>query len=278
MTDRIIRDELLDSERWLTLKDNSDRLAYISLLLRADDYGNFSAEPYRLMRMWRDFGITTTILVAKCILELHDHDLIRLYEVDGKPYLHIPRFRNMRRYWSRKFPKSPFDEQTNDESNQVNTKKPAAGLPQTCGRPAEGVGRGGVGLTIPARVKPAPDSALQATCRETWNAYSNAYEFRHGAPPIRDAKANSAIKRFCKSVPADECAAVAAFYVNHSASFYVLKKHPPTLLAADAAKLRTEWFTGTQITQTEAMQTDKTASRKNVRDQLIRELSDAEQK
>jgi hypothetical protein len=150
MPDRVIRDELLESERWLTLKDNADRLAYISLLLLADDYGNYSAEPYRLMRMWRDFGIGTIALVAKTLSELADHDLVRLYEAQKKPYLNIPRFKNARRYWSRKFPKSPFNEQVQTESNQSHTEKPAADLRQTCANPSGGVGVGvGVGEEKP---------------------------------------------------------------------------------------------------------------------------------
>lgn len=270
MPDRIIREELLESERWLTLKDNADRLAYVALILRADDYGNFSAEPYRLMRMWREFGITTTELVAKTLNELGDHELIRVYETDGKRFLHLPRFKNSRRYWSRKFPKSPFIEQDRIESNQEVREKPAAELPQPSER-----GRRGVGELPPRRAKkPAPsaDTDLQAACRQTWQAYSDAYEFRHGAAPIRDAKANSSIKSFCKSVPQSEAPDIARFFVQNNQSFYVLKKHPPTILALDAAKLRTEWVTGQQITQTQAMQADKTASRKNVFTKLINEV------
>lgn len=108
MPDRIIRDELLESERWLSLKDNADRLAYIALLLRADSLGNFTAEPYRLMRMWRDFGISTLQLVAKTMSELADHDLIRLYASGEKALLHIPRFNSYSRYLSRIYPLSPW--------------------------------------------------------------------------------------------------------------------------------------------------------------------------
>lgn len=129
---------------------------------------------------------------------------------------------------------------------------------------------------IPRALRAAPDDGADVR-RATWQAYSDAYEFRHGAAPIRDAKANSAIKAFCKSVPASECAPVAAFYVQNNNSFYVSKKHPPTLLASDAAKLRTEWVTGNQITQSEAMQADKTAARRSVFVDLITEAKKHEQ-
>ena len=116
MPDRIIRDELLESERWLSLKDNADRLAYLALLLRADSLGNFTAEPFRLMRLWRDFGISTLALVSKTVTELADHDLVRCYQVDDKSFVHIPRFgqRNTR-YIKRVCPQSPW---TTDEQKQ----------------------------------------------------------------------------------------------------------------------------------------------------------------
>ena len=116
MPDRIIRDELLESERWLSLKDNADRLAYISLLLKADALGNFSAEPFRLMRLWRDFGINTDSLVAKTLTELTNHDLIRLYQVCAKEFLHIPRFGQRLRHVKRIFPLSPW---TTDQEKQT---------------------------------------------------------------------------------------------------------------------------------------------------------------
>jgi len=108
MPDRIIRDELLESERWLSLKDNTDRLAFVALLLKADSLGNFSAEPFRLMRLWRDFGINTDALVAKTVAEMVDHDLIRLYQADGKQLLHVPRFGQRLRHLKRVFPPSPW--------------------------------------------------------------------------------------------------------------------------------------------------------------------------
>lgn len=138
MPDRVIRDELLESERWISLKDNADRLAFVALLLSADSLGNFSAEPFRLMRLWRDFGINTVALVAKSLSELADHDLVRLYEVDGKPYLHIPRFRQRLRYVKRVFPPSPW---TSVEQNQeLANNSPDCHLTVTRLSPAEGKG------------------------------------------------------------------------------------------------------------------------------------------
>lgn len=136
MPDRIIRDELLESARWLSLKDNADRLSFIALLLKADTLGNFSAEPFRLLRLWRDFGINTEALVSKTLSELADHDLIRLYKFEGSPYLHLPRFDQRLRYFKRTFPLSPW---TTSEQKQALTKN-SPDLSQTltgCAPPKE---------------------------------------------------------------------------------------------------------------------------------------------
>jgi hypothetical protein len=110
MPDRIIRDELLESHRWLGLKDNADRVAFICLLLTADDLGNLQAHPVRLFRLWRDYGIDTPAKVAKVLAELQDCDLIRCYEVDGQSYIHIPRSRQRLRYFNKKVPPSPWNQ------------------------------------------------------------------------------------------------------------------------------------------------------------------------
>jgi hypothetical protein len=293
---RVVRKGLLESERWLTLKDNADRLAYLSLLLSCDDYGNYSGERYRLMRMWRDFGISSVELVAKTLNELQDHEMIGLYEHDGRPFVHVQRLFNTRQWWSRIFPQSPFEgDKDNPQKQRVTEKsinhvlahhKPGVrgkglGVVQNPYQSAEPPVNPAPAPAPPARSKPAPptpgvDSELQKTCRATWHAYSDAYEFRHGAAPIRDARASSSIKRFCQSVPQSEAPDIARFFVQNSNSFYVQKMHPPTLLAQDSAKLRTEWATQHQMTQSEAMQADKKAGLQNVFTPLIYEAEQRE--
>ena len=135
MPDRMIRDELLESERWLRLKDNADRLAFIALLLRADSLGNFSADLFRLVRLWRDFGISTEEHAAKTLSELVDQDLVRLYEVDGVRLLHIPRFQQRVRYLTRIFPPSPWT--TDEQKQKVLNKSPDYSQARTGSAPAE---------------------------------------------------------------------------------------------------------------------------------------------
>lgn len=165
MPDRIIRDELLGSLRWLDLPSDSHRLAFIGLVLIADDYGNIEGGSRRLYRWLTQFTqIKAEADSIKLLSDLADCDLIRRYEVENREYWHITRFKNSRRYWSRKYPKSPYQEETTIESNQQHTKNPSADLTQTCHSPSRGVGVGvGVGVKRSTPLAPradAPDAEI----------------------------------------------------------------------------------------------------------------------
>jgi len=175
MADRILRDELFESVRWLDLPSDTHRLVYIGLVsTRADDYGNLEGGPRRLFRWMHSFSqIKSDTDSIKIMSDLADADMVRRYEVDGQEYWHLPRFKNSRRYWARKCPKSPFIEPAIEPSsaqkgrmaemsgghgdknllekivnkNQVDTKKPNTGIPQTSRSPTRGVGVG-VGVDL----------------------------------------------------------------------------------------------------------------------------------
>lgn len=147
MPDRIIRDELLESTRWLDLPTDSHRLVFIALITRADDYGNCEGGPRRLFRWMHNFTqIKTEADAIKLMADLQDADLVRRYEVGEKEFWHIPRFRNSRRYWSRKHPKSPYKENDTPTSIQQDAKNTTADLRKACANLSGGVGVGvGVG-------------------------------------------------------------------------------------------------------------------------------------
>lgn len=165
MADRIIRDELLESERWLGLRDNTARVCYLTLILRADAMGNIEAHVPRLVRMWRDYGVATAAAVDGTLEELANHDLVRMYEatLDGviHRYIHIPRSRNNLRYVKRVFPLSPWT--TDEQIQRLKEKSPGERITIT-GRALGAHGRGvdvdvcikgfdvGVGLCQPGAV------------------------------------------------------------------------------------------------------------------------------
>ena len=109
MPDRVIRDELLDSDRWLGLGHDTERLVFIGLLLRCDDFGNMEAGAGRLFRFVQSFTqVKSPENVASILQHLADADLIRMYQSEGRELIHIPRFRPHRQYLVRKCPPSPW--------------------------------------------------------------------------------------------------------------------------------------------------------------------------
>lgn len=106
MPDRIIRDDLLDSDRYLGLSSDTARMLFIHLVLAADDLGNTEASPLFIRRRLLASPLEDQVLV-KLLSELADSDLIRLYEVEGKRYAHIPRFGQRLRYMKGQYPRPP---------------------------------------------------------------------------------------------------------------------------------------------------------------------------
>lgn len=106
MPARVVRDALIESDRWLSLAHPAERLAYVVLLLKADDLGTADATDGQLVRLWREPCNLKGCEDAQRILQaLADVDLVRLYEADGKRLVFIPRFRQ--RFRARTFRRPP---------------------------------------------------------------------------------------------------------------------------------------------------------------------------
>lgn len=87
----MIREGLLDSERYWSVTIEAQRM-FFHMLLLADDFGCISVSPTFLRR--RCFSDSPTAeRIAKLLNELIDVDLIRTYEVDRTCLAFIPRFR-----------------------------------------------------------------------------------------------------------------------------------------------------------------------------------------
>lgn len=123
MPDRVLRAGLLTSEPWLGLKNNDDRVCWLALFLNADVFGNQPAGPHRLVHLFRHAGIDTPEKAAKVLDALHDVDLARPYVADGKPYVHLPRYRQRLRYLGHVNPLSPWN--TEEEKQRLARKSPA---------------------------------------------------------------------------------------------------------------------------------------------------------
>lgn len=102
MPNRLIRDEMLESESILSLPVEA-RWLYVTILLSADDVGLFEATSFKLARradIRRESG-------DKLLQMLADADLIRVYDVDGKRYGFIPKFRQRLQIKRSKYPTPP---------------------------------------------------------------------------------------------------------------------------------------------------------------------------
>lgn len=127
----------------------------------------------------------------------------------------------------------------------------------------------------PASPTPPPQPAKpQHPSIATWEAYSAAYAKRYGVMPIRDAATNAQLLKLVSKLGAEAAPQVAAFYLSHKGARYVAAMHPPGMLLLDAGKLHTEWLTKRQMTSAEARQTDATASRGSVFNDLVQEARD----
>jgi hypothetical protein len=133
--------------------------------------------------------------------------------------------------------------------------KPGTGAGERTGARAEAGTSAGTGLVSGAAAAPAgPKGAA------TWDSYSLAYERRYGTQPVRNAAVNSQLAKLVDKLGADEAPLVASHYVGSQNSIYVGAGHCTELLLRDAAKLRTEWFTGRQGFRKQAVEADRIAT------------------
>ena len=115
MPSRVIRDALLESDRWLGLAHPAERLAYMVLLLKADDLATADASDGQLVRLWREpCNLKGPEDAQRLLNALADADLVRIYEADGKRLVFIPRFRQRFRARTLKRPPPP-ENLLNDE-------------------------------------------------------------------------------------------------------------------------------------------------------------------
>ena len=111
-------------------------------------------------------------------------------------------------------------------------------------------GTGTVDKNIPA-AKASVDEELLAAGRATWKSYCEAYAKRYAVDPVQNKTVRSQMKQFVQRIGFDESPSVAAFYVSHNDPFYIKKCHSVGQMLSDAEKLRTEWATGRNSTDSE---------------------------
>lgn len=106
MPDKIVRDELLRSHRYVSLKENdAAKVLFVHLLLSSDNLCNAEATETAInLAMGREIDVETQSVLLQ---ELGTRDLVRPYQYEGKLYVHIPRQRQRMRYLKGKHPRPP---------------------------------------------------------------------------------------------------------------------------------------------------------------------------
>jgi hypothetical protein len=140
MPNRILRDALLDSERYLSLSSAESRLLFVEMLLLADDYGLMPAGWMFIARRTSVGTGKPAAAIQTLLQELADADMIRLYRVDNLStgagwYAYIPRFYNWPRAFKSKWPLPP-DELGGNEIKHLQQKRSAHAVHSQCVRSA----------------------------------------------------------------------------------------------------------------------------------------------
>ena len=117
MSDRIVRDELLTSERYWSVSIEAQRL-FVHLLLNIDNLARFSGKNYTIRSACFPGQAVDPDKVEKLLSELQDADLVRFYSVDGARFVFVPRFKQRLRYTRSDYPAPP------NEINDIVIDKP----------------------------------------------------------------------------------------------------------------------------------------------------------
>lgn len=131
MPDRLIRDEILTSERYWAISIDAQRL-FLHLLLSADDTGRFSGKNYTIRATCYPGRPIDPDQLEKWLTELVDIDLVRIYRSElstnhpQERFIFIPRFKQRLRYPNSKYPAPPKEindipiEKTDSSQSQVS--------------------------------------------------------------------------------------------------------------------------------------------------------------
>jgi hypothetical protein len=210
MPARYIRERLLDSKRYHKV-GLIERLAFIELLLLADDFGLVQLDPVFLSRRTTAFaGLGHQAMEAK-IDAMEKEDLIRTYVVQAEAFGFIPRNGFFRRAKRPAHPLPDFD--TPENNNRFNELKKLCGI---CIADALHVQRTRTAdvlhMQTPPSSSPTPTPSSQPEIPGLSNEpiISQVWTFgvellkRDGKKPLEDAAARSFIGSMMKGWDAED--------------------------------------------------------------------------
>lgn len=207
MPNRLVREGLMESEAVLSLPVEG-RWLFVIILLSADDVGLFEATEFKLARR----ADVNRDLAGKLMTMLADADLVRLYEIEGKRYGFIPKFRQRVQIKNTKHPLPPAALYLDDPDalNKIKdlSSKTTVGAPVGSGctsdvQPSEAkeevedkgkvsVSQNSTSSSIPRRRRNGADAVPACPYDEIVKAYN---ELLHELPAARIVKAGSKRQR-----------------------------------------------------------------------------------
>lgn len=174
MPNRLVREGLMESEAVLSLPVEG-RWLFVIILLSADDVGLFEATEFKLARR----ADVNRELASKLMTLMVDADLIRLYDVGGKRFGFIPKFRQRVQIKTTKHPLPPRGIYSDDPDalNKFNdlASKTSVGAP---------VGSGCISDGQP------PEAEVEAKVE---GGVSGAQNSSSSSPPRRRRKADDGV-------------------------------------------------------------------------------------
>jgi hypothetical protein len=268
---RTIKPDLWADEKLASLPRDA-RLLFLALISNADDAGRMRGNV--LFVRAQCFPYDADLDVDKLLDLLSEAGFITRYEADGQSFLFIKSFCKHQKIDKPRDSVLPAPDVSPKRRRRLADESPtpprSIAEESTTDKDKEGNGSGEGSGSGNGLETVSPPTASRPPTAALWEAYSEAYEKRYGAEPVRNATVNGQLLAVIKRLGAEEAPDVAAFYVAHKAAFYAQKGHPVGLLLLDAEKLRTEWITGRQITSTAARQQERTAANGQVWDSLLK--------
>lgn len=126
MPDRIIRDEMLRSERYWSVSIEAQRL-FVHIILNVDDTARFSGKNYTLRAACYPGQAMEPDKLERLLAELVDTDLVRVYMHNNERFIFVPRFRQRLRFKKSRYPEPPS--QINDiPKEKTDLSQPSDGL------------------------------------------------------------------------------------------------------------------------------------------------------
>lgn len=250
------------------------RLLFIGMWTIADFKGCLEYRPKRIKAQVLPYDDCD---VAKLTINLDKSGFLSIYSAAGQPYIKIINFERHQNPHKNERESGSEIPDIDKKDSEISELTQDGTTPDKNGTaPADSL------LLIPDSLNPLTDSLIpdskpfaaklrlsppekkepkpKSVSSETWEAYSGAYFFRYGTEPVRNASVNGKLAQFVQRIGAHESPNVARFFLSHNNGYYVRAMHSVGAMLQDAEKLRTEWATNTRMTQTKALQADKTAT------------------